>query len=79
MHREDVLEIEFFQLGHYPAQIIVGRRSQVEAADQRVDLVDAADLLGALQRVDDAAVPAWVITTSPRSPSRKQVACSCQC
>ena len=41
MHRQDVLEVEFLQLGHHLAQIILGRRSQVETADQRIDLLDA--------------------------------------
>jgi len=30
---EDVLEIEFFQLGHHLAQVVVGRGSRVETAD----------------------------------------------
>jgi hypothetical protein len=32
-----VLELEFLQLGHHLAQIIVGRRSQVETADRSTE------------------------------------------
>ena len=45
MHRKDVLDIELLQLRHHLAQIIVGRRGEVKAADQRIDLLDPADLL----------------------------------
>ncbi len=58
MHRHHVLGVELLQLGHDLAQIVVRRRRQVKAADQRVNLLDAADLLGALQGVDDAGMPA---------------------
>ena len=33
MHWEDVLKIEFLQLGHHLAQVVVGRGSRVETAD----------------------------------------------
>lgn len=41
------LEIELLQFRHDLAQIVVQRRREVEAAEERVDLVDAADRLGA--------------------------------
>jgi hypothetical protein len=58
MHRHHVIEIELLQLDHDLAQIVVGRRRQMKAADERVNLFDAADLLSTLQRVDDPAMPA---------------------
>ena len=58
MHREDVLDIERLQLGHHLREIVRRRRRQVEAADEGIDLVDAGDLFGPANRVDDAAMAA---------------------
>src|SRR5215831_14763615 len=58
MHRHHMLEVEFFQLGHNLAQIVVRGRRQVKAAYQRVNLFYAADLLSAFECVDDAGMPA---------------------
>src|SRR5271167_598559 len=58
MHRHHVLQVELLQLRHDLAKIVVRRGRQVKATDERVDLFDAADLLGALQGVDDAGMPA---------------------
>jgi hypothetical protein len=65
MHWEDVLEIEFLQLGHHLAQTIVGRRSQAKTADQRVDFLDAGDLLRPPQRIDDAGMAAGADDDKP--------------
>src|SRR5215471_19423412 len=48
MHRHHVLKLELLQFRHDLAQIVVRRREEVKAADQRVNLFDAADLLGTL-------------------------------
>ena len=53
-----MLDIELLQLRHDLAQIVVGRRREVEAADERVDLVDAADRLGASERIYDTGMSA---------------------
>ena len=53
-----MFEIEFVQFGHDLAQVIIRRRREMKAADEGVDLFDAADLLGALQRVDDPGMSA---------------------
>src|SRR6516164_285613 len=58
MHRQRVLEVKLLQLGHDLSQIVVRRRREVEAAQQRIDLLDSADLLGPPQRIDDAAMSA---------------------
>ena len=47
MHRKHELEIELFEFGNHLAQIILRRRSQVKTANQRVDLLDAGNLLRA--------------------------------
>jgi hypothetical protein len=56
MHRQHVLEVKLLQLGHDLSQIVVRRRREVEAAQQRIDLLDSADLLRPPQRIDDAAM-----------------------
>jgi len=53
-----MIEVKFLQLRHDLAQILVRRRRQVEAADERIDFFDAADLLSPPQRVYDARVSA---------------------
>jgi hypothetical protein len=58
MHRHHMVEVELLQLSHDLTQIVVGRREEVKSAYQRIDLVDAADLLRPLQRIDDAGMPA---------------------
>src|SRR3984893_7002108 len=58
MHWQHMLDIELLQLRHHLAQIIVGRRGEVKAADQRVDLLDPADLLRPPQGIDDAGMAA---------------------
>src|SRR5208282_6536071 len=58
MHRQHMLEVERLELRHHPLEVIVRRRSEVEAANERVDLVNARDLPRAAQRVDDAGVTA---------------------
>ncbi len=45
MHRKHVLKIELFEFGHHLAQIILRRWSQMKTTDQRVDLLDAGNLL----------------------------------
>ena len=57
MHWHHELEVELLQLRHNLVQIVVRRREEVKAADQRVDLFDTADLLGTLQRVDNPGMP----------------------
>src|SRR5690348_6930677 len=52
MHRQDVVEIERFQLRHHLAQIVVRRRRQVESADKGIDLVDPGYIPRAPERVD---------------------------
>src|SRR5271169_779480 len=58
MHRHHVLDVEFLKLRHDLAQIVVGRRCQVKAADESVNLYDTADLLSPFQCVDNTGVPA---------------------
>ena len=58
VHRHYVFDIEFVQFGHDLAQIVIRSRRQVKAANEGIDLVDAADLLGPFQRVDDAGMSA---------------------
>jgi hypothetical protein len=53
VHRQGVGEIKLLQLRHNLAQAIVRCRCQVEAADERIHLLDSTDLLGASQRIDN--------------------------
>jgi len=51
----------------------------MKAAEERVNLFDAADLRARFSVLTIPPCPPEVINTNSRSPSRKQVACSCQC
>lgn len=79
MHRQHVVHVELLKLRHHRPEIVGGRRRQVEAADQRVDLLDARDLPRPFSVLMMPACPQELSTTNPRSPRRKQMACSCQC
>ena len=56
MHGQYVGEVEPPQLGHDLTQVVGWCRRLMEAADQRVDLLDARYLLRPPQRVDDAGM-----------------------
>src|SRR5262249_58819439 len=58
MHRQHVRQVKLLQLRRDLSQIIVRRRRQVEAAKERVDLLDSADFLGVLKGVYDAGMSA---------------------
>src|SRR5271170_4351383 len=51
VHRQHMLEVERLEFRHHLPEVIVRRRSEVETADEGVDLVNARDLLSAPQRV----------------------------
>ena len=63
----------------YLAEIAVRSRYQVKAADKCVSPFDDADSRAHFRVLIIPAYPQELMTNSPRSLSRKQVACSCQC
>jgi hypothetical protein len=58
VHGHYVFEGEFIQFGHDVTQVVIRRRREMKATDESIDLLDAANLLGALQCVDDPGMSA---------------------
>ena len=79
MHRDQYVRLQFFDLGDHLLEVVGGRGPEMEAADDRVHLADARDLLRLPHRVDDADVPARRDDDEPLPRMLKQVACSCTC
>src|SRR5215472_14272620 len=78
VHWHDMRDVKLLKLGHHHGQVVGRCRREMEPADQCIDLLDAADLLGAPERVDDAAVTAGTQHDKP-AIAHFEVACSCQC
>src|SRR5215471_17663113 len=73
MHRDDMVNVEIDQsLDGLPDIVLVVRR-QMETSDDRVDFLQARHRHRLLHRVHHAAVPAGVVTTSPRPLTLTQV------
>ena len=58
MHGDDVVRVDGLEGGHGLRDGGVGGGGEVEAADDRVDFVDAGGLLDLADGVDDAGVAA---------------------
>src|SRR5439155_1666114 len=58
VHRDHYVGVELLDLGDDLGEVILRRRPEMEAADDRVHLLDARDLLRLLDRIDDADMAA---------------------
>ena len=58
MHRDQHIGLERLDLADDLLEVIGRRRSEMEAADDGVNLLDARDFLGLLHRIDDADMAA---------------------
>ncbi len=58
MHRNDHVRVQFLDLAEHLLDVILRRRTEMEAADQRVDLLHAGNFLRLPRRIDDADMAA---------------------